>query len=299
MANEKITVMIVPRSSGELKQFSIPVRLLWATGVLGVLFVLVNLFLLADYFDKRVDKAKFQRMVQENKFLTAQFEGLTQTISDLKGDFNLLVAKEKVIRTIFDLPEIDPEARMLGVGGPADSPFDSVSATTATALGISLDVDELLRLARFEQDRYQEVYDLLTKRRDQMDHTPSIMPTRGYISRGFGASVDPFTGLDQFHSGVDIANGIGTPVYATANGRVASAGLYNGLGNTIEIEHGFGYRTRFGHLSRFNVKAGQTVRRGDLIGYMGNSGYSTGPHLHYEVLKGGSQVNPYKYIVNM
>lgn len=297
--DDKITVMIVPRNRGALKQFSVPVKILWATGIFGVLFVLVNLFLLADYFDKRVDKAKLQKMLQENQFLTDQFSSMTQTIADLKSDFNLLVAKEKVIRSIFDLPQIDAEARMLGVGGPTESILDSVSPTTATALEISVDVDELLRLAEFEQDRYQEIHAILSKRKDQLDHTPSIMPTKGYLSRGFGNKTDPFTGLGQFHSGLDIANSIGTPVYAAANGKITLAGVSNGLGNTVEINHGYGYETRYGHLSRFNVKAGQLVRRGDLIAYMGNTGYSTGPHLHYEVFRNGAPVNPFKYIINM
>jgi murein DD-endopeptidase MepM/ murein hydrolase activator NlpD len=298
MLKDKITVMVVPRSTGDIKHYSISVRLLWSAGVCGIFFVLVNLFLLADYFNTRVDEARLTQLEWENRLLSDRYAQLEESIDLLQNDYGTLVAKEKVIRTIFDLPEIDPEERMLGIGGPTDPDMQNVTEPTANAMAVSSDVDELLRLAKFEREKYQEVHDLLVNKKDRLDHTPSIMPTKGYMSRGFGYKNDPFTGFKQFHSGLDIANRTGTPIYATADGRVSSVRKNGGLGKMIAINHGYGFKTRYAHLDKYNVKVGQKVKRGEVIGYMGSTGYSTGPHLHYEVLKNGKTVNPYKYIIN-
>jgi len=298
MWKDKITVMIVPRDHGELRQLSIPVKLLWTAGVLCICFVLVNMFLLADYFDKRVDQARLEKLTRENQILAQRYQEMEQSIGDLSGNYDLLVAKEEAIRTIFDLPEINPEARLLGVGGPSDNIVESMSPEAVAAMEVSGELDGLLRLAEFEQDRYQEVYQLLIEKRDLLDHTPSIMPCKGYFSRGFGNKNDPFTGFKQFHSGLDIANHTGTPIYATAEGKVTSVRKNGGMGKMIVIDHGHGYKTRYGHLDSYKVKVGQTVKRGDEIATMGNTGYSTGPHLHYEIIKNGKAINPYHYILN-
>lgn len=298
MFDDKITVMIVPRGHGELKQFAISIKLLWGAGIFGVCFVLLNLFLLADYFDKRVDQARMAQLQQENEVLAQQYASLEHSLSGLKEGYGELVAKEEAIRTIFDLPAIDPDARMLGIGGPTYLESDSITMAAASAQRITTDVDELLRLARFELSRYQEVYGLLSDRRNKLDHTPSVMPTKGYVSRGFGYRTDPFTGLNQFHSGLDIANRQGTPVYAPADGKVTSVSVFSGLGKTVVIDHGYGMTTRYGHLSAYEVRAGQAVKRGDLIARVGSTGYSTGPHLHYEVFQYGKPVNPNNFIIN-
>lgn len=298
MWKDKITVMIVPRSGGELSQFSMPVKLLWTIGVCGICFVLVNLFLLADYFDQRVDQARLQQLTSENQMLSEQFLAMEKSIQDLQGDYSSLVTRETAIRTIFGLPEIDAEARMLGIGGPSDPTVESVTLATAAAMEITSDVDALLRLSKFERERYQEVYQILQDKKDLLDHTPSIMPTKGYLSSGYGYRKDPFTGLREFHPGIDISNHRGTPIYAPADGKIASVRTNGGLGKMISINHGYGLKTRFGHLSEYKVKVGQSVKRGDIIGLMGSTGYTTGPHLHYEIIKDGKHVNPYRFIIN-
>ncbi|MCK4427176.1 MAG: M23 family metallopeptidase, partial [candidate division Zixibacteria bacterium] len=129
-------------------------------------------------------------------------------------------------------------------------------------------------------------------------HTPSIRPSAGYLSRGFGIKIDPFTGRKQPHLGIDLATDIGTPVYATAEGRVSFVGRDRGLGRMIRINHLFGYTTVYAHLSQVKVKRGEHVKRGEVIGAVGNTGYSTGPHLHYEVRFRGQPKNPLNYILS-
>jgi murein DD-endopeptidase MepM/ murein hydrolase activator NlpD len=110
--------------------------------------------------------------------------------------------------------------------------------------------------------------------------------------------LDPFTGYKEMHRGIDIANHRGTPIIATADGRVASIGKNSGLGKTVVLNHGYGFRTRYAHLHEIKVKRGQTVKRGDVIALMGSTGWATGPHLHYEVIRNGKTLNPIKYILN-
>ena len=128
--------------------------------------------------------------------------------------------------------------------------------------------------------------------------TPSVWPVRGYLSAGFGNRLDPFTGLRDFHPGIDISTPIGTKVQAPADGVVVFCGLKGGYGNAIMIDHGYGVVTRYGHLDAFNVKPGQRVRRGDVIAFVGNTGRSTAPHLHYEVWVNDQTQNPIQYILD-
>ena len=126
--------------------------------------------------------------------------------------------------------------------------------------------------------------------------TPSLAPVSGFFSDGYGWRRDPIDGSREFHKGVDIVAPIGTPVRAAADGLVTAAGRMAGYGSMIHLAHGYGLGTRYGHLSKIVVTPGQRVKRGDLIGYVGSTGRSTGPHLHYEVFRAGTQVDPRKYL---
>lgn len=126
--------------------------------------------------------------------------------------------------------------------------------------------------------------------------TPSLQPVGGYFSDGYGWRRDPIDGSREFHKGVDIVAPMGTPVHAAADGLVVSAGRRSGYGFMVQISHGYGMSTRYAHLSKLLVKAGQRVKRGDVIGDVGSTGRSTGPHLHYEVFRAGVQVDPRKYL---
>jgi murein DD-endopeptidase MepM/ murein hydrolase activator NlpD len=130
----------------------------------------------------------------------------------------------------------------------------------------------------------------------RLNAAPNLWPVEGHVTGSFGERIDPFNGEGAFHSGVDISTGFGTPVIAPADGTVVFADFLGGYGRAIMIDHGHGITTRFGHLANFAVIAGQKIQRGDTIGYVGLSGRSTGPHLHYEVRINDTPVNPYKYL---
>ena len=133
---------------------------------------------------------------------------------------------------------------------------------------------------------------------DKIKYTPSIWPTYGRISAGFGIRIHPITHKPEFHKGVDIANRVGTPIVSTAYGKVVFAGWISGYGKFIKIKHGYGYMTCYGHLSKMNVHEGQIVKKGQLIGYMGSTGLSTGSHLHYEVRMNNKQIDPIPFMMD-
>lgn len=158
-------------------------------------------------------------------------------------------------------------------------------------------IDRLRELASRQTRSLAQLQDYFRTRKELLDHSPSVWPASGYFTSSYGHRDDPFTGSRTLHAGIDISNEIGTPIYAPAAGVVVVSGNGGGYGNLIELDHGRGVRTRYGHLSRLFVKVGADVKRGTLIGHMGNTGRSTGPHLHYEVRVDGDPKNPENYVV--
>jgi murein DD-endopeptidase MepM/ murein hydrolase activator NlpD len=298
MLGKRLSFILVPGSRDNLRQFSISyVFVIACIVVLAFLFV-SNVFLTASFVESQISASELERLKAENDFLSGKYIELQDQVAEIAEVYDELVEKEIIIRNIFDLPEISTDERKLGIGGPDSRVYQSLSRAAELAVSTESEVDALLRLSHFEKEKYEEVYDVLAEKKSILDHTPSIIPARGYRTRGFGMKYDPFTGYKRFHGGIDIGNKTGTPIYATADGIVESTGTAGDLGKLITINHGYGYKTRYGHLSKIKVTRGQKVQRGDLVGLMGSTGYSTGPHLHYEVIKNGKRVNPLEYVLN-
>jgi murein DD-endopeptidase MepM/ murein hydrolase activator NlpD len=159
-------------------------------------------------------------------------------------------------------------------------------------------VDELVDAVRLEETDQQTLITMLRVNKDSLLSTPSIWPVRGTLTSGFGWRRSPLSGAGRMHQGLDISNRIGTPIRAPARGTITFSAMDGAYGLCIVIDHGNGIATRYGHLSRSSVKTGDYVQRGDVIGFVGNTGRSTGPHLHYEVHVRGVPVNPMRYILN-
>jgi murein DD-endopeptidase MepM/ murein hydrolase activator NlpD len=292
------SLLFVPHKNGKVLEVKISYRILVLLLVGLFLLLSSSLFLLWNASERAYDKLRLSRLEKENRYLTAKQEELNSVIFDLKGQMAELIDKEKQVRMVFGLPEVDDQIRKLGVGGPVANDPVKIGPGAQRANLAEIELDKLLRQARFEKDNFEQIYASLVDRKEVLDHTPSIRPSAGYLSCGFGMRIDPFTGKKQFHRGVDLAADIGTPVHATADGVVRSVRRDVGLGKLIQIDHLHGYSTVYAHLSRISVKRGQHVERGDVIGGVGNTGYSTGPHLHYEVRYQGRAQNPYKYFLS-
>jgi murein DD-endopeptidase MepM/ murein hydrolase activator NlpD len=235
---------------------------------------------------------------EENKFLSGKIDDLENTVHDLRAEMSTLMEKDDYIRLVFDLPPLDPELREVGIGGFATEKPEIGSELGHRTWMVEEDVEKIQRQLELENASFEDLTEKIQDKKDLLDHTPTVKPSEGVLSRGFGMHNDPFTGVYQPHNGIDIAGPQGTPVLATADGVVELAGYQNKLGNTIVIDHGNGLKTYYGHLSKFRVVRGQRVHRHDIIAEMGSSGYSTGSHLHYEVRIGNRAVNPYKYILS-
>ena len=160
------------------------------------------------------------------------------------------------------------------------------------------DVERLQSEVMSREESLSELERLLETKKDILVHTPSVWPTPGWVTSGFGFRTNPFTGLTQMHEAIDISNRTGTPVVAPAAGIVSDIGNDNAYGRILVISHGFGMTTRFAHLSKTLLKVGQKVKRGDKVAEIGMTGNTTGPHLHYEVRLNGIPANPMRYIMN-
>lgn len=158
--------------------------------------------------------------------------------------------------------------------------------------------DELSDAANLEEVEQQTLVGFLRTNKDSLLSTPSIWPTQGFLTSGFGWRRSPFSGGGRMHKGLDISNRVGTPIWAPARGTVTFVGTDGGYGICVMIDHGNNIVTRYAHLQKALVREGQYVQRGDVIAALGNTGRSTGPHLHYEVIVGGVPVNPMRYILN-
>ena len=297
MFKKKLTLIMIPDASGIFKQMKVPVASLYIAGGTFIVLLIASLFFTSQFFNDQVAQKELDRLKSENNELNTRFEQMRWNLSEVESRYGDLVEKEIVLRSAFDLPEIDIQERQLGIGGP------KAVATTFSPAGqsaqlVEVDLDYLLRLSRFEVEKFDEIHTELTDLEDRLKHTPSIWPCKGWFSRGYGMKFDPFAGYKRMHNGIDLANPRGTPIVATADGKVIKVGTQGGMGKTVVVDHGYGFKTLYGHLSKSNVKRGLYVKRGEVIALMGSTGYSTGPHLHYEVIRNGKKLNPLKYILN-
>lgn len=243
--------------------------------------------------------------------LEARNAVLEQELADFQGRIGVLeealdevAANDANFRSIAGLEIIDPEVLEAGVGGPGQglpetSPlWETDSITTKTIFAANYDLSALERRARLLSESLAEATDSVLAHRDLLESTPSILPTSGWLSSSFShARMHPIHNRPMPHEGVDVSAPKGTPIYAAAKGRVVRAGWVVGYGLTVEIDHGFGFSTLYGHSSKLIVQQGQEVMRGDLIAQVGSTGISTSSHLHYEVRVGGVAQDPQTYIL--
>jgi len=235
---------------------------------------------------------------QENKILKSKLTELTKQYELLKTDLNDLDVKTENLRIAANLEPITDAEKLLGTGGGEfDNTLDFLNTSTDLNIDNAIEmVDNLTNQFNFQKSQYNEISTKMKSNEDLFESIPAIMPTKGlYIGSRFGRRLHPILKIWRRHTGIDFVEDIGTEVFASGKGKVVYVGRRGGYGLEIEIDHGFGYRTRYAHLSKSLVKRGQQVTRGDLIAKSGNSGLSNGPHLHYEVSHNGKKLNPMQF----
>lgn len=282
---------------GPFKPLKVKLPGLSAKILLAILLVIILSFpfIIMSYVSKSalLIQMKKERIAQRTQIasLNKQVGQFQQQIQRLK-EFDV---KLRIIANLENAEETDP---FLGVGGISPSTREAAQETEANLQRMKTELDRLCTEAELREKSFRELYSFLEGKKKQLACTPSIWPARGWLTSGFGYRIDPFTGLRQMHEGIDIANRIGTPINAPADGVVYRVFNNFGFGLMVEINHGYGIVTRYGHLSKSYVKVGQRVKRGERIAAIGNSGRATGPHLHYEVRLNNVPINPQNYILN-
>jgi murein DD-endopeptidase MepM/ murein hydrolase activator NlpD len=264
--------------------------------------VLCTIFFLCDYIQVRKKTFELSQLRQQTREQRSKIHFFASKIEDLEKQLSKLKDFDKRIRIIANLEKSQETTAFMGMGGPSPSDVRERLKTENNEMGLAqqmrTDIERLESEATSQEESLSELEKLLQSKREMLAHTPSIWPVHGWVTSGFGFRTNPFTGLNQMHEGLDIANRIGTPVIAPADGIVSDTGKDSAYGNVIVISHGFGINSRFLHLSKIFVSPGHRVKRGDKIAEVGSTGKSTGPHLHYEVRVNGIPVNPVRYIVN-
>jgi murein DD-endopeptidase MepM/ murein hydrolase activator NlpD len=299
MRSKRYTIVVADRRTGVVRRFTLSLwpTLMTVSGVLALpVLIGTGAALEARYEVAGIYAAASSLEIENNNYRLAT-EALSGQIQGLQAAINELGAKaalDPALQSAMDhLPAV-VKNRAMG-GGPS----------TAAALGAlpALQSPEntfgLLReLLQGIESRLSSVRADLDKRNALAAATPSIWPAHGWLTSRVGSREDPITGERDFHPGLDISADHGSPVYATADGTVSQAEPQSGYGNLVIVDHGFGLESRYGHLSRYKVRTGERVKRGDVLGYVGSTGRSTGAHLHYEVRLNGRLLNPLQLLLN-
>ena len=260
-----ITIMLVPHSSTKTLHMKMPAVVL----LFGMVFSVLGAYYV---YSTSVDALKYRETKVQLDYYTGEFEDMKSTITALKAaesEFGKLFAKE--------------------------SREDVLEGLNASDSG-AIDMEVLKQQIRRAIDSVGEIKDYLSEQRDIYMATPQGWPVKGWLSSKYGRRTHPIRGGRDFHTGVDISSKPATKIYATADGIVSFSGWSGANGRLVAVEHGFGYSTFYAHNKKNAVKVGDVVKRGDLVAYVGSTGNSTGPHVHYEISKDGKSVNPMKYI---
>lgn len=279
-------------SSDRLHQINFSVlNILASFALILIIFIGANYYLSVGFSNQYYqDKLK----ETDEKYADVSQELLTK-ITQLEQELLLIEERDKELRTYAAIPPISEDVKIQGTGGSVEE--TSVEDKNATSILFQLKdkIDSLSYAVNLEKDSYSTIFNKIKSNEKMYSHTPSISPVEAYLGSGYGYRTDPIDGKRRMHRGLDFAVNLNTDVVATGDGVVKKAQYDSGWGRYVKIDHGYGYETIYAHLYKINVKKGQKIKRGDLVGKSGNSGRAAGFHLHYEVHKNKKIEDPAKY----
>ena len=267
-----------------------------ASVVFSFLILSIAFYNIRNYIQKEAAK--------ENHSLRQEISSFNKDLSlilEVLGDIQL--RDDNIYRAIFETDPYPDYKRQLGTGGNSMiyKKYENMEYGDLV-IEISKKIELIEKKLASQSKSFDEVFDLTKEKQKMIKSIPSIQPVSNRdltrIASGFGLRMHPIYKIIKMHKGMDFTAPIGTEIYATGDGIVEKVGWVGGYGRTIMINHGFGYKTRYAHCSKYNCRKGQKVKRGDLIGFVGNTGQSSGPHLHYEVFKNKRQINPVNFFFN-
>jgi murein DD-endopeptidase MepM/ murein hydrolase activator NlpD len=263
------------------------------TGLLIVTFA----FKFLDSPKEKLLKVQIEKAEELNRIYASRFQDIDERMKELENRDN------EIYRTVFEATPIPDSARAKNLEDREHLQNVARMDNNEMAAGIFKSLNGLYSRLDIQEKSYKEIEGMIKNKEKLLASTPAIQPLSNRdlnrLSSGFGYRIDPVYKMVKFHPGLDFTAPQGTPIYATADGTIETAGnLGNGYGNHVVVNHGYSYKTLYGHMSRLKAKRGQNVKRGEVIGYVGSTGKSTGPHLHYEVFKGKKRLDPIYFFYN-
>lgn len=294
------TLLILPKKNSSAKKISLSSTLVKGVSIFVMGLILFVMYISYDYIHIRREQAELKRLKQQTVEQRKQIEGLVTKVDQFSIKMDEFRQFDKKIRIMAKLVTGRDKEQLLGIGGPVSEENrmrSKIAADDKTMIaGIDRRMDRLMDDAVTREQSFTALLTRLQEKKSLLAATPSIWPVLGWVTSEFGKRISPFGSETEFHKGIDIATRIGRPIQAPADGVVAEVAYEHGLGQMVRIDHGHGVSTIYAHLSKAAVRVGTTISKGDRLGYVGNTGSTTGSHLHYAVLLNGIPVNPRKYI---
>lgn len=320
------TIVIFRGTTAKPLRFSLPRHLVRKALVVGAFLVLAEVALLAQYVIQTGKVWELQEIRRELLSAREQTNAFSTSLEDLKRRVLAMKEVNEKLRVMLGIESLKPEDYLNGQGGEetpiiekgqvsngqggSETQVDSVTEgpdgqtsgdmllwEPSLAAKVQKKIDWLEREAIFQEQALEQLTEVAKERYVRWGSTPSVWPVKGWVTSGFGPRISPFTGRLAVHDGLDIGAAPNAPVNAPAGGTISVVGFDSKMGNVVAIEHGYGIETQYGHLAKILVRQGQKVKRGDMIGLVGSTGLSTGPHLHYMVKVNERPVNPQRFIL--
>jgi murein DD-endopeptidase MepM/ murein hydrolase activator NlpD len=334
ITGKKLTLFIVSNQDGQTRKLVISATWMKAATFIGAVILLVFAAGMVDYFGLLLQSLENKRLRAENAQLMKQFQMVEGKVSSLENSLERVKTFTTKLKLITNIDAEDRVTKLTMGAKPAPGqqveefePMDSrpssenmvaqdevfqppqvvneskgevaeQQAPGKDYTSLVVRIDKAVHETQLKEQSVIDLWESLSERQSLINATPNIKPARGWLTSRFGYRVSPFGGKMSMHAGLDIAAAPGSPVYAPADGVVSFAGYDAGYGKLVSIDHGYGVTTRFGHTSQIYVQVGQKVSKWDVIAAVGNTGRSTGPHLHYEVRINGTPVDPINFILD-
>lgn len=318
MKRKNVTLLFLTSKSKKIKQIHLNNKNIYIFFACTAIVSFIFLYIVLDYISLKHQRFENNALRKENNDLEQQldrFQAKMGKVEDTLNRINYFTTKLRIINSHLEDPD---RFRRLAIGpiskhdyeansmiGKEVSSFDDTLTDQMPInenSSIETQIDQKLKIlqhaAALQEQNLSELQEMLEDRKSLLSSVPSISPTDGWVTSGFGQRISPFTGLKIFHEGLDIANRMGSIIVATADGVVTFSGVKEGYGNMVVIDHGYGIVTKYGHCSVNFAKAGDRVTRGQRIATLGNTGRSTGPHVHYEIVVNGIPRSPKDYILS-
>ncbi|MDH3258092.1 MAG: M23 family metallopeptidase [Deltaproteobacteria bacterium] len=291
--SKRVTFFVISGDAGKVRRVSVSKTVIRTLLLMVVLFFSFTCFMIYDYrtsISDRIELTNLREVASEQQFMLSFFEDKFQR---LEAEVSRLRVIDTRIKELIKIQRPERKGKKTYIGGTEE---EGTKAFLRDKQIVELRFEELEKGVLVNLQNLHDIKDMLEFRLEVLESLPSVWPLRGVVSSGFGVRISPFTKRTVFHRGLDIKAPAGLEILASGSGKVIQCGYNPDFGNVVKIDHGYGYKTTYAHLSEILVKPGELIDKGRIIGRVGSTGKSTGPHLHFEIRVNGVPVNPIRYL---